>query len=143
MTLKQIFIVNTDLKMRKGKLAVQVAHGEVLYMAEVASASMEKQLFGDIEVCIEGMIEKYWDWVKDGLMKKIVLKATQEEMLGLIDIMSSNQTKLDRSKEIKIWFKVVTDKGLTQVPVDSMTCIVVEPLDEEMADHYFGYLKLL
>ena len=31
MALKQVFIINSDLKMGKGKIAVQVAHGEVIY----------------------------------------------------------------------------------------------------------------
>ena len=134
MILKQIFIVNKDLKMRAGKIAVQVAHGEVKYM-EIMGEYNNLTVIDDKE---SQMITNYANWIKDGLMKKVVLKATQEEMLILIGVMDL----LDETKH-DIWFNIVHDRGLTQVPVDSMTCIVVEPLDDEMADHYFGHLKLL
>jgi len=139
MTLKQVFIINKDLKMRKGKIAVQVAHGEVKYM-EIMGDYNNLTIIDDKE---SRMITNYNNWMKDNLMKKIVLKATQEEMLLLIGIMENRQSVLNEDKRLKIWFDIVFDKGLTQVPVDSMTCIVVEPLDEEMADHYFEHLKLL
>lgn len=129
MTLKQVFIVNSDLRMGKGKIAVQVAHGEVFYM--------EKKFKGHD---YGTTYENYIDWMKDGLMKKVVLKATQEEMLiliGIIELVNECRTKDN------IWFDIVFDKGLTQVPADSMTCIVFEPLDEQMADHFFKHYKLL
>ena len=132
MTLKQVFIINKDLKMRAGKVAVQVAHGETLYMEQKFTGHSYGRMY-----------DNYIEWIKDGLMKKIVLKATQEEMLLLIGIMENRQSVLNEDKRLKIWFDIVFDRGLTQVPADSMTCIVVEPLDEEMADHYFEHLKLL
>jgi len=142
MTLKQVFIVNSDLKMNKNKIAVQVAHGEVNYMARFLSDYMEREIFNDIkgEINETNMIKQYFDWVKDGLMKKVVLKATQEEMLVLIGTIKLFNECISKNS---IWFDIVFDKGLTQVPVDSMTCIVFEPLDEQMADHYFKHYKLL
>ena len=142
MALKQVFIINSDLKMGKGKIAVQTAHGEVNYMARFLSDYMEREIFDETknEVNKTNMLEQYFDWVKDGLMKKVVLKATQEEMLiliGIIELVNECRTKDD------IWFDIVFDKGLTQVPADSMTCIVFEPLGEQMADHHFKHYKLL
>ena len=124
MSLKQVFIINKDLKMGKGKIAVQVAHGEVFYMRTIYDRK--------VDTCME---ERFHDWIEDGLMKKVVLKATQEEMLMLIGAL--------KGMNDNIWFDIVYDKGLTQVPVDSMTCIVFEPLDEKEAHERFGYLKLL
>lgn len=129
MALKQVFIINSDLKMGKGKIAVQVAHGEVFYM--------KKKFTGHD---YGTMYENYIDWMKDGLMKKVVLKATQEEMLVLIGIMKLFNECMSKNN---IWFDIVFDKGLTQVPAGSMTCIVFEPLDEQMADHYTRHYKLL
>lgn len=140
MTLKQVFVVNSDLKMGKGEIAVQVAQGEVNYMARFLSGYMEQEIFNENKDEVNNMTNQYFDWIKDGLMKKVVLKATREEMLILIGIMELvNEC---RHKD-NIWYDIVFDKGLTQVPVDSMTCIVFEPLDEELADHYFKSYKLL
>ena len=129
MTLKQVFIVNKDLGMRGGKIAVQVAHGEILYIEHVF---IGKRDLNSLETGKSFL--NYLDWRENGLMKKIVLKASQEEMLFLIGLIKT----LD-----DIWFDIVFDKGFTQIPTDSMTCIIFEPLDEEEADKRFGHLKLL
>lgn len=135
MLYKQVFIINQDLKMGKGKIAVQVAHGEVYYMSEIAGGNMEKQLFGDICEHTDKMIKNYWEWIKDdnNLMKKVVLKASQEQMDEIVEDLCFQ----------KIWCSVVYDRGLTQIPEDSLTCVVVEPLLEEQCNKLFGSLKLL
>lgn len=122
MTLKQTFIINSDLDMGKGKIAGQVLHGEVFYM--------ERILYKH-----EGNFEVYsrWRYEHDGLMKKVVLKAPEEEMNNII-------SKLN---DINIWSYKVVDMGLTQIAKGSFTCLVIEPLLEEVADELFGHLKLL
>jgi peptidyl-tRNA hydrolase len=65
--LQQVFIINTDVKMPKGKMAVQVAHGLALYMCDLIKHD-------DKEKCLESE-----------LMKKIVLKSTTSEMEELHD----------------------------------------------------------
>ena len=116
----QTFLVNTDLKMRKGKIAVQVAHGETLYMSDVYSPLHEE------------MKECNWAWI-DGGMHKIVLKSTEKEMLGIIEILNNLNTK----------YYVVRDFGLTQVPEGSFTVLAVEPLSEKIHEDLFSKFKLL
>ena len=135
MTLKQIFIINKDLKMRAGKIAVQVAHGEVVYMNEIGTCRCLTTGIVKPNYKEDQMKENFKLWTKDGFTKKIVLKATKEEMLLLIGAL--------KAIDDDTWFDIVYDKGLTQVPTDSITCIVFEPLDEKEADSLFGYLKLL
>ena len=138
MGLKQIYIVNKDLKMDKGKIATQVGHGAILYMLETCTCTCTSTVH-DLKDKTHQMKDNFKEWMKDGLMKKIVLKASREEMLtiiGVMDIMNDNG-------DADVWFNVVLDKGLTQVPTNSMTCIVFEPLDEKEADIRFKYLKLL
>ena len=113
--LKQTFLINTDLKMGKGKIAVQVAHGEVFYMEDATAYPID-----GIESLYEGLYENYIEWTKDGMMKKVVLTATEEEIHKFIDIHGSTY-----------WMHPVYDKGLTQIPQDSFTCLVIEPLPEE------------
>lgn len=123
--LKQVFIVDKGLKMGKGKIAGQVAHGEVMYMETVAEDYDNITTF----------TSRYSSWRYDHgeCMKKVVLKATADEM----DEISCELCHRN------IWCSGVHDMGLTQVAEDSLTCIVVEPLDEKLCDELFGGLKLL
>ncbi len=129
MSLKQVFIVNSDLSMGKGKIAVQVAHGEVLYMEHV--------LYDHFSLGAVASIDNYKQWRNEtngpiGMMKKVVLKATEQDMNNIYGQLKNG-----------IWVCKVFDKGLTQVAENSFTCLVVEPLGEEKCEELFGHLKLL
>lgn len=121
MTYKQVFIINQNLNMGKGKIAVQVAHGEVYFM-ELA--------FDEGYTHLD--YYKAWRNEEDELMKKVVLKATESQIDELMGELAYR----------KIWCMAVYDRGLTQIPEDSLTCVVVEPLPEEQCDELFGRLKL-
>lgn len=124
MTYKQTIIINSDLNMGKGKIVAQALHGEVYYMMAVKKApsgSEKKVTF------------KKWVSEEGGLMKKVVLKATENEMNDII-------LKL---KDINVWHFLVHDAGLTQVEPGSFTCMAVEPLEENFSDQLFRHLKLL
>lgn len=128
--LKQIFLINTDLKMGIGKCCVQVAHGETLYMDDVMLA-----------YCSEGtnlLYDMYEQWKQDnikpiGLMTKVVLKSDETTMRNIASLLPL--------KGIKCY--EVYDLGKTQVKKGSFTCLCMEPLEEDIADKYFGHLKLL
>jgi PTH2 family peptidyl-tRNA hydrolase len=129
MTYKQVYIVNSDLGMGKGKIAGQVAHAAIYYMEEillyVEGLSPENG----------GLFERFVAWRKEegGLMKKIVLKAPEDEMKKILCNLAV--------KGIEKF--AVYDRGMTQIADGSFTCIVVEPLEEEKCDELFGHLKLL
>ena len=113
--------------MRKGKIAVQVAHGEVYFIEDIQTAIFE----GD-SIANYGNYQK-WRYEDNELMMKIVLKATEKEMSAFAwDL-----------KGKKIWAHPVYDKGLTQVEPDSFTCLVIEPLPEEQCNELFGHLRLV
>ena len=116
----QTFLVNTNLKMRKGKIAVQVAHGETLYMSDVYSPLHE-----DIK-------ERNGVWM-DGGMHKVVFKSTEKEMIETMRILNNLNTN----------YYVVRDFGLTQVPKNSFTVLAIEPLEKQSHQVIFGHLKLL
>jgi PTH2 family peptidyl-tRNA hydrolase len=120
MSYNQVFIINQSLDMSKGKVAVQTAHGEVFYMHHL----------NEPHSCGNWVFSQ---WMKDGVMKKIALKAPEQELLQIAKILEQE----------KIWFHIVKDLGLTQIQAGSSTCIVVEPLLEEKAKKLFGHLKLL
>lgn len=101
--------------MGKGKIAAQVAHGETYYMA----AQSHKD-------------EHFTEWIAMGLMKKIILKASENEILSLADTLVEQGT----------WVYGVHDIGLTQIPPNSLTCLVTPPLDQKQRE-IFKHLKLL
>lgn len=131
MELKQAFIVNKDLVMRAGKIAGQCCHGETLYMRDVMLSYN-----GDAPRLL---YERYVKWKKDevepiGVMTKIIKKATYREMLEIMHT-------LDKEGDIKYY--PVCDLGRTQIEARSLTCICVEPLEQEIVDELFSWLKLL
>ena len=129
--LKQVFLVNTDLKMTCGKTCVQIAHAETLYMESVMVD------YADLVAVYQTIFSKYEQW-KDGsvkpigMMLKVVLKATEQQMNSLIDTL----------KERDIKHYDVYDLGYTQIKKGSFTCLCTEPLEKEIADEIFGHLKL-
>lgn len=131
---KQVFLINKDLKMSSGKIAVQVAHGEVIYMEKV----MLEYRYTNIKSSCDFM-SRYYGWRAEteedpiGMQKKIVLKSTESEMKDIFM----------RLHTLGIWSYLIFDKGLTQVAPNSLTCLVVEPLEEERCNELFGDLKLL
>lgn len=129
MTYKQVFILNSDLGMGKGKFVGQALHAMVYYMEEIL-LYVEGQAPEN-----ERLFERFVAWREEehGLMKKIVLKATEAEMQKILCDLAV--------KEIEKF--AVYDRGLTQIESGSFTCIVVEPLEEEKCDELFGHLKLL
>ena len=129
MVYKQILVVNSGLDMGKGKIVGQACHGMVYYMEELllyleGKAPENKELY-----------EKFKTWRGEGggLMKKIVLKAKEEEM--------DNMLRELAIREIEAF--AVHDRGLTQVKENSFTCIVIEPMPEAQCDELSRHLKLL
>jgi len=132
MVLKQVLIVNSDLKMGRGKIAVQIAHGEVAYMRHIMHSVVD--YIQSTNVYTEQMRRYHrWQTGENNLMKKVVLKAPKHVMIE----------QASKAMARNIWYHCVYDRGLTQVPENSLTCIVFEPLPENRCDELFGDLKLL
>lgn len=125
MALKQTFMINSDLGMGKGKIAIQVAHGEVFYM------DIAKVLNPENVQIHKRFLE--WRYIDKELMKKVAIKATEHEMNQMAAILEDKG----------IWAHKVYDRGLTQVPQDSFTCLVVEPISEGQYKELFSDFKLL
>lgn len=113
MELAQYIIMNTSLKMDKGKLVAQGAHASVSVLDKI-----DKKIIDE--------------WKNQG-MKKIVLKVNNtEELLELFQ----------RAKK-DLPCALITDAGLTQIPSGSKTAFACGPIEENIAEKYFSELKLL
>jgi peptidyl-tRNA hydrolase, PTH2 family len=112
-----VIVVRNDLKMGKGKLAVQVAHASV--------SSLEQA-------------RKYKPkWVETWFsqnQRKICVKVDSEKELRILKGQVENA---------QIPNSLIEDAGLTQLEPGTVTCLGIGPLPSEIADRFTGELKLL
>ena len=114
---KQVIVVRGDLKMGRGKTAVQVAHASVT-AAEAARRTRR---------------EWYGAWWAEGQAKIAVKAASLEEILGL----------KRRAEAEGLPVALVEDRGLTQLPPSTVTCLGIGPAPAERVDPITGRLTLL
>ncbi len=114
--LKQVIVYRSDLKLTKGKLAIQVAH------AAVSSAERAKN-FKDW----------YSIWRDEGQKKVLVKVKTKEELIEL--------KNLAKSKNLPYY--LIKDAGLTQIPPNTITCLGIGPAPNEKVDKLTGELPLV
>ena len=112
--MKQVILVRKDLKLPKGKLAVQVAHASVRAVMKSDKRKVDK-------------------WDSEGA-KKAVLKVNDLREL---------KKYLSKAKTAKLKTAVITDAGKTVIAPGTTTCMAIGPDDEEKIDRITGKLKLL
>ncbi|HEY9247119.1 MAG TPA: peptidyl-tRNA hydrolase Pth2 [Candidatus Methanoperedens sp.] len=111
---KQCIIVRDDLKLSKGKLAVQVAH-----------AAVSAYEFANPDVR---------DGWKEGGQKKVVLRVP-----GLPDLFELKEV----ARRQGLPTALITDAGLTEVPPGTITVLGIGPAEIGQLDKITGHLKLL
>ena len=111
---KQVILVRNDLKLSKGKLAVQVAH-----------ASVEAVLKSDKEAlnC----------WKGEG-SKKVVLEVANEK-----ELIKFNQLAKDEGFKTAL----IKDAGRTEIEPGTVTALAIGPEEESKLDKLTGKLKML
>ncbi|MHA1379987.1 MAG: peptidyl-tRNA hydrolase Pth2 [Candidatus Helarchaeota archaeon] len=105
--IKQIILIRTDLKMTKGKIAVQTAHAAV-----------------SAQELVRNRNPLLWKkWLQEG-QKKIVLKVNSEAELVqyFVDAQKNNLPAY-----------LIQDRGLTQLPPNTKTAIGIGPITENEA----------
>jgi len=146
--IKQIIVVRTDLKMKPGKLAAQVAHT----CMKVFFDMMEREMTCNGPLCHHrGSISNVYftdpvpmysfyptkqmdEWMQS-IFTKICLKAESEQQLEELAI---------EAEEVGLPVSRIIDSGLTVFNnVPTFTCIAIGPDNEEKIDEITGHLKLL
>jgi len=114
---KQVIVVRKDLRMGIGKIASQVGHAAVL----------------GVERCRK--YNKLWlrNWFNEGQPKIVVKVNSFEELL---------QVQSDAEK-LMMPLVIVQDRGLTQIPTGTVTCIGIGPAPSDIIDKVTSKLKLL
>jgi len=114
---KQVIVMRTDLKMSKGKIAAQAGH------AAVSAAEEARKNFSD-----------WWKaWIEEGQCKIAVRAKSEQELLEL----------QKKAKELKLPSALVIDRGLTELPPETITCLGIGPAPSSQIDEITGKLHLL
>jgi PTH2 family peptidyl-tRNA hydrolase len=114
---KQVLVFRTDLKMSKGKLAAQAGHAAV-------SASEEAHKHR----------RNWWEaWLFEG-QRKIAVKVKDEKELTELE---------EQANDLGLPNALIVDRGLTEIPEGTVTCLGIGPAPAELMDRLTGKLKLL
>jgi PTH2 family peptidyl-tRNA hydrolase len=111
---KQVIVVRQDLKLDKGKLAVQVAHASLDAYKKSSLATREA-------------------WESEG-SKKVVVRA--ESLKALLDIQK-------KARSLGLACSLIRDAGKTQLKPGTVTCLGIGPDTEERLDMVTGDLNIL
>jgi len=114
---KQVIIMRSDLRMSKGKIAAQAGHAAV-------SAALEAH----------NHYRGWWHaWVREGQCKVAVKVKGERELVELEK----------RARDLSLPCALITDRGLTEIPPGTRTCLGVGPAPSEQVDRLTGNLPLL
>lgn len=114
--MKQVIVVRRDLKLGKGKLCAQVAHASL----EAYKLTKRKK---------PSWVRR---WETEGCKKIVVCVGNLEELLDLFEYIKSTLPCV-----------LIKDAGYTQLPPETITCLGIGPVPDDIVDKYTGHLKLL
>lgn len=113
----QNIVVREDLKISVGKLCVQIAHASVLAAEKAKKTNKE-----------------WWEgWFKEG-QRKIVVKVESKEKLFELK---------EKAEKLGLPLSIVEDKGLTELPPGTVTCLGIGPAPKNLINKVTGKLPLL
>ena len=114
---KQVIVFRSDLKLGKGKIAAQAGHAAVS-----AAEEAHKRHRG------------WWEaWLFEG-QRKIAVKVQNEKELIELE---------EQAKDLGLPNALINDRGLTQIPEGTVTCLGIGPAPAEKIDRLTGRLPLL
>ena len=130
--IKQVIVVRKDLKMRKGKLAAQVAHASMKVFLDMMSKEKLENGMQKWSLLLNDE-EDIYQWLC-GLFTKIVVGV--DSKADLLDLYVG-------AILAKIPCALVEDAGKTEFKRPTYTCIAIGPAKSEEIDKLTGHLILL
>ncbi|MEM2117562.1 MAG: peptidyl-tRNA hydrolase Pth2 [Candidatus Bathyarchaeia archaeon] len=113
---KQVVVFRSDLRLSKGKIAAQAGHAAV-------SAAEEARKHH----------KAWWEnWLSEGQCKIAVKVKSEKELLELEK----------QAKELALPCALIVDRGLTEIPPGTVTCLGIGPAPVEKVDRLTGALPL-
>jgi len=114
---KQVIVFRSDLRLSRGKTAAQAGH------AAVSAAEQARKH------------RKEWfeDWLDEG-QRKIAVKVKNEKEMQELEL---------QAKELGLPTELIVDRGLTEIPPGTITCLGIGPAPAAKVDKITGKLPLL
>jgi peptidyl-tRNA hydrolase, PTH2 family len=113
---KQVLVFRSDLRLSRGKLAAQAGHAAV-----AAAEESHKRHRG------------WWEsWMFEG-QRKIAVKVEGEKELAELE---------NSAKALGLPHALIVDRGLTEIPEGTVTCLGIGPAPVEIIDRLTGKLAL-
>src|SRR5512136_1413589 len=113
---KQVIVFRSDLRLGKGKIAAQAGHAAVSAAEEAHKRH-----------------RTWWEaWLFEG-QRKIAVKVKDEKELQDLET---------QAKELDLPNALIVDRGLTQVPEGTVTCLGIGPAPTATIDRLTGKLPL-
>lgn len=127
-TVKQVIVVRTDLNMRKGKLAAQVAHASMKFLVDNNTSERPDTLVVEL-----GPDEA--QWLFNGSFTKVVVGCdTEKELRDLV--LKAELSGINACP--------IIDSGKTEFKGEpTLTCAAFGPAPVDEVDRITGHLKLL
>jgi len=114
---KQVIVFRSDLRLSKGKAAVQAGHAAVSAAEEARKHNHE-----------------WWqNWLHEGQRKIAVKLENEKKLLELQNAVL----------ESGLPCALITDRGLTEIPAGTVTCLGIGPAPNDRVDKLTGTLRLL
>lgn len=114
---KQVIVFRSDLRLSKGKTAAQAGHAAVSAAEE--ARKHRRQWFDE--------------WLNEG-QRKIAVKVKSEKEMSELETVA---------KELGLPNALIVDRGLTEIPAGTVTCLGIGPAPAEKVDKLTGKLPLL
>lgn len=114
---KQVIVFRVDLRLSKGKAAAQAGHAAVS-AAEDARKRRREWFDG---------------WMWEGQCK-IAVKVKNEAELSRLET---------EAKQLGLPCALIVDRGLTEIPAGTVTCLGIGPAPADLVDRVTGMLRLL
>jgi PTH2 family peptidyl-tRNA hydrolase len=114
---KQVIIFRSDLKLSKGKIAAQAGHAAISAAQEAHNRHRD-----------------WWNaWLFEGQRKVAVKVKDEKELLELEE----------QANDLDLPNALIVDRGLTEIPPGTVTCLGIGPAPAAKVDRITGTLSLL
>jgi PTH2 family peptidyl-tRNA hydrolase len=114
---KQVIVFRSDLRLSKGKIAAQAGHAAISAAEEARKRHKE-----------------WWKaWMEEGQCKIAVKVRSEKDLLELEK----------QAKDLALPCALIIDRGLTEVPPGTITCLGIGPAPSEKIDRITGMLPLV